>query len=362
MMYLFLVVIALLVVLGVWFINQPQFGKNPSGERLARIEKSPNYKDGKFQNLSETPQFTGNKNFITVFFDFFFQKSANLTPKNPIPTVKTDLNSLNPNENLLVWFGHSGYYMQLDGKKYLIDPTLVSASPVSWFNAPFQGSSVYSPEDIPAVDFLIITHDHWDHLDYQTVKVLKDRIGKVVTSLGIGAHFEHWGFAKEQIIELDWQEKAHFEDVTVTCLPARHFSGRGLSPKKTLWSSFMLQSPTQTIYIGGDSGYDTFYKDIGKQFPKIDWAILENGQYNTDWALIHILPEEIPQAIKDLKAKHILAVHNSKYALSKHSWYEPLNAIYEAAQKEQFHLATPKIGEIVRLNESNQPFEKWWVE
>ncbi len=359
-MYLFLAIIALLIVVGVWFVNQPQFGKNPSGERLARIEKSPHYKDGKFQNLSETPQFTGNKNIVMALLEFFTKNSPYRVPKNSIPNVKTDLKKLDPNDNSLVWFGHSGYYMQLDGKKFLIDPTLISASPISFYNKPFNGSSGYRPEDIPTVDYLIITHDHWDHLDYQTIISLKNRIGKVITSLGVGSHFEYWGFTKEQIIELDWQEKIQFENFTLTCLPARHFSGRGLSPKKTLWSSFMLESLSKTIYIGGDSGYDDFYKEIGRKFPKIDWAILENGQYDADWALIHILPEQIPQVIKDLNPKHVLAVHNSKYALSKHAWREPLDKIYENAQKNGFNLATPKIGEIVQLNNENQSFEKWW--
>ncbi len=361
-MYLFLATITLILVVGVWFVNQPKFGKNPSGERLERIKKSPNYQNGAFKNLSETPQLTSDKPMVVQLYKFLTDKIDNLRPATPIPTVKTDLKNLSKDENILVWLGHSGYFMQIDGKTFLIDPTLLSGSPVSFFNKMFDGANAYLPEDIPTVDYLIITHDHWDHLDYETVQQLKPRIGKVVTGLGVGSHFEHWEFAKENIVELDWNEQTTFGNIKLTALPARHFSGRGIVRDKTLWASFILETPTKTIYIGGDSGYDTFYKEIGKQFPNIDLAILENGQYNTDWAYIHILPEQIPQVVKDLNPKRVLGVHNSKFALAKHDWREPLELLYQNAQKENFRLLTPKIGDIIDLNNENQTFEKWWEE
>ncbi len=360
MLYITLILIAVLVVGLLIFINQPKFGKNPSGERLERIKKSPNYQDGGFKNLSETPQLTSDKPMVVQLYKFFTDKIDNLRPATPIPTVKTDLKNLSKDENILVWLGHSGYFMQIDGKTFLIDPTLLSGSPVSFFNKMFDGSNAYLPEDIPAVDYLIITHDHWDHLDYETVQQLKPRIGKVVTGLGVGSHFEYWEFAKENIVELDWHEQTTFGNIKLTALPARHFSGRGIVRDRTLWASFMLETPTKTIYIGGDSGYDTFYKEIGKQFPNIDLAILENGQYDKDWAYIHILPEQIPQVVKDLNPKRVLGVHNSKFALAKHDWREPLELLYQNAQKENFRLLTPKIGDIIDLNNENQTFEKWW--
>lgn len=230
-MYLFLAILALILVVGVWFINQPKFGKNPSGERLERIKKSPNYQDGGFKNLSETPQLTSDKPMVVQLYKFFTDKIDHLRPATPIPTVKTDLKNLSKDENILVWLGHSGYFMQIDGKTFLIDPTLLSGSPVSFFNKMFDGSNAYLPQDIPAVDYLIITHDHWDHLDYETIKQLKPRIGKVVTGLGIGSHFEYWGFAEENIVEMDWNEQTSFGNIKLTALPARHFSGRGLQRK-----------------------------------------------------------------------------------------------------------------------------------
>lgn len=362
MLYSILFTIIIFTIIGLVFINQKKFGKLPKGERLALIKKSPNYKNGKFQNLSETPTLTSNKSIPVALYEFIFNQVKDLEPNIPIPTIKSDLKKLD-NDDVLVWLGHSAYYIKIDGKSFLIDPTLVSASPVPFTGKAFNGSSVFTPDDIPYIDYLIITHDHWDHLDYETIIQIQNRVGKVITGLGVGEHFEYWDYPKEKILELDWQEYEYLTPMfKITALPARHGSGRGLIQQKSLWSSFMLETPSKTIYIGGDSGYDTFYKEIGKQFPNIDIAILENGQYDEDWRYIHILPEELPKAIKDLNPKKVLTFHNSKYALGKHSWYEPLDKIYENAQKENFNLLTPMIGEIVALKNDNQKFQKWWRE
>lgn len=363
MLYIITSIIVVLIFGGLLFMNQKKFGRLPKGERLARIEKSPNYKNGEFQNLSETPLMTSNKSLPVALYEFVFNRVKDLEPNAPIPTAeKPDLKNLNK-DDILVWLGHSAYYIKVDGKSFLIDPTLVSASPVPFAGKAFKGSSLFLPDDIPYIDYLIITHDHWDHLDYETITSIKNRVGKVITALGVGEHFEYWDFPKDKIIELDWYDDySSTSEIKITSLPARHGSGRGLIQRKTLWSSFMLETPSQTIYIGGDSGYDSFYKEIGKQFPNIDLAILENGQYDEDWRYIHILPEELPKAIKDLSPKKVLTFHNSKYALGKHAWYEPLDKVYENAQKENFNLLTPMIGEIVELKNDNQTFRKWWRE
>ena len=362
MLYIFLGIIAVVGIGGFIFMQQPQFGKMPSGTRLERIRKSPNYKDGKFQNLSHTPLLSSGKSLPQAFWEFLFEKkNENLAPTIPIPTQKTDLFSLNPNENVLVWLGHSSYFMQVEGKKYLIDPVLITASPIPFGLNMFKGSDIYKPKDIPYVDYLIITHDHYDHLDYETIKLLKGKIGKVVTALGVGEHFEYWGFSPENITELDWNEEVYLENnIKITSLPTRHSSGRTFIQKKTLWASFMLETSTKTIYIGGDSGYDFFFKQIGNQFPNIDLAIMENGQYNNDWRYIHFVPEDLISAIKDLKPKRVLAFHNSKLALAKHSWFEPLDNIYQNAQREQINLATPMIGQVVDLDKPQEKFKKWW--
>lgn len=360
-MYILIGLIIFLAVTAGIILNRTNFGQLPKGDRLARIEKSPNYKDGKFQNISYTPQFPENKSMITVMWEFFWAEKKDLKPNAPLPVVKTDLKNLPIDQNVLVWLGHSSYFIQQDGKRFLVDPTLVSAAPFSFVNTPFLGTDLYGPEDIPAVDYLIITHDHWDHLDCATVSAIKDRVGRVITGLGVGQHLEYWGFSSDKIVELDWYQDWDLgQGFRVTSFPARHFSGRGIFFNKTLWSSFMLSTPKKTIYIGGDSGYDAFYKTIAEKFPTIDLAIMEDGQYNQDWKYIHILPEELPKAVQTLQPKRLLAVHNSKYALARHPWYEPLERISFYAKKQGLPLETPKIGEVMQLDHPEQKFSLWW--
>lgn len=203
---------------------------------------------------------------------------------------------------------------------------------------------------MPDIDYLVISHDHWDHLDYHTVKQLKGRIGKVVCPLGVGEHFEHWGFDKSRIIELDWKESATLsQQFIIHCLPSRHFSGRGLTPNQTLWASFLLETPDRKIFIGGDGGYGSHLKQIGEQFPDIDLAILENGQYNEDWKYIHTMPSLLEQTIKDLGVHRDLTVHHSKYALARHRWDEPLKNARNLSRNDSLTILMPVIGEVVNL-------------
>ncbi len=343
------------------FINQPEFGRRPSGERLERIKRSPNYRDGKFQNLSPTQQITSDKSWFGIIAGFLFDKVEDLRPETALPAIKTELKQFKREEEVMVWLGHSSLFLQTGGLRFLIDPTLVSASPVSFFNQPFKGTGLYHPEDMPEIDYLIITHDHWDHLDYHTVKQLNGRIGKVICPLGVGEHFEYWGFTPECIVELDWMESiSPNQEFTIYCLPARHFSGRGLSPNQTLWASFMLQGPSRKIYISGDGGFDTHFAAISRQFGEIDLAIMENGQYDKDWRFIHLMPEDLVHAAKALNAKRLFTEHHSKYALAKHPWHVPMDSISAAAGRDALPLITPMIGEPVYLNDSTQVFKKWW--
>ncbi len=361
-MWITITIIALIAILVLIFLNQPQFGRTPKGERLERIKNSGNYREGAFHNIHETKQVTSDKGFWGTMYEYLFVKKERLHPETELPSVKTDLWDLNRDEDILVWFGHSSYLIQIDGKRILVDPVLSgAASPVSFFNKPFKGTDIYKPEDIPEIDYLIISHDHWDHLDYKTVIGLKDRIGKVICGIGVGEHFEYWGFDKKNILELNWNESADFNNgFMVYCLPTRHFSGRGISLNKSLWASFLIETPSQNIYIGGDGGYDTHFKKISNRFNKIDIAILENGQYNEDWKYIHLLPEQIVQTFKDLNAKKLFTVHHSKFALGYHPWDEPLKNISSFAEKDSINLILPMIGERVNLNDTTYTVKKWW--
>ena len=310
-------------------LQQAKFGKLPSGARLERIRKSPNYKDGSFQNQSYTPVLTEGVGFLEVSREFFFSKKVRVTPTGEIPSVKTDLIHLDRDKDVLVWFGHSSYFMQIDGKRILVDPVFSgNASPFSTSIKAFKGTNPFTADDIPAIDYLFISHDHWDHLDYETIMKLKPKIGKVICGLGIGEDFEYWGFDKNAITEMDWNEQVVLDSgFVVNAVPARHFSGRGLKRNQTLWVSFAFRTPTMNIYIGGDGGYDKHFSEIGKTFGPFDLAILENGQYNKNWRYIHQLPEDVLKSFNDLNAKRLLPVHSSKFALANHPWDEPLTTI-----------------------------------
>ena len=362
-MIITLSILGVLAITVIIFLNQANFGHTPTGERKERVNNSPNYRDGEFRNLNETPRLTSDKGTAALMYDFLFKDYERVTPVGEIPSVKTDLSNLDRTKDILVWFGHSSYFVQIGGKRILVDPVLEgAASPVSFLNKPFKGSDVYKTKDIPDIDYLFISHDHWDHLDYESVMDLKDRVGKIICGLGLGEHFEKWGFDKDKIIEMDWNEDTSLDDgFTTYCLSARHFSGRGLSSNQSLWASFLLQTPTMKIYLGGDSGYDTHFSRIGERFGEIDLAILENGQYGSGWKYIHMMPYQTVQAAKDLNAKTLLPVHSSKFKLANHPWDEPLIQVTEAAEKEGQRTLTPMIGEVVSLKDSTQVFSKWWV-
>ncbi len=339
-----------------------KLGKLPSGERLKTIQDSPNYKDGSFKNLNHTPDLTEGATYYGVIKENYFTFKHNVKPTDRIPSQKTDLLQLKPTEDILVWFGHSSYFMQVDGKKILVDPVLSgSAAPVSFAVQAFAGADVYTVDELPDLDYLFISHDHYDHLDYETIMELKPRIGKVICGLGIGAHFEHWGFAKDNILEGDWHDEIKLSNGFVVHLaPARHFSGRSITRNQALWTAFVLQTPSHRIFIGGDSGYDTHFAAIGKKYGPFDLAILENGQYDKSWKYIHMTPEEVLLAAKDLGARKLLPVHSGKFTLANHPWDEPLSRITSLPKAAGLQVLTPMIGERLELKNDNQVFKKWW--
>ena len=343
--------IGVLAIAAAALVSQPSFGRLPRGERRQRIERSPNFRDGAFRNRQPTPLMTSGKGRIRTMLGFLFgRRPANLRPASPVPAVKTDLTALDTNRELLVWFGHSSYLIQTGGRRLLVDPVFVAASPFGFVNKPFPGTAIYRPEEMPPVDYLLITHDHWDHLDYGTVRRLRDRVGKVICPLGVGEHFERWGYPAERLIELDWDEQADLGGgFAVRCLTARHFSGRGLRSDQTLWGSFLLDSPVQRIYLAGDGGYGAHFAQVGSRFPDNDLAVLENGQYNDDWRYIHTMPGFLVCEAAELGAKTVVTVHHSKYALARHPWDEPLENIRRLKEQLTARVLTPVIGQAVDI-------------
>ena len=336
---------------GVLFLSQESFGKLPQGKRLERIKKSPHYDGKQFVNDEETEFMTGNKSTLTVWREFMFNKKKNTVPDTAIHAIKTDLRKLPNDKDWIVWFGHSSYLVNLSGKKILVDPVFYKGSPVKFANKMFKGTDIYKPADMPDIDYLVITHDHWDHLDYETVTELEPRVKKVITALGVGSNLEYWHYPVSKLIELDWWENAQLGDSTrITATPARHFSGRDLHKHKTFWASFVYESPKRTIWIGGDGGYGSHYSKIKANFPNIDLGILENGQYNPDWAQVHTMPQYLGREMLELGAKRYLTVHHSKFCLSKHPYYEPLENAKKAAQESGKPLLMPLIGEVIYLD------------
>ena len=361
-MFLFFLILVVLLMAIFLFFRHPQFGRKPTGAGLARLQQSPHYKNGQFHNINPTPTFTKGYSFRKVFYDYLFGKHPRKRPVTPIRAIKTDLHSLPRHEDLLIWFGHSSYYLQIDGLRFLVDPVFSgNASPLRGSNRAFKGSDIYQPDDIPEIDYLLITHDHYDHLDYRTVRALRPRIKQVVTGLGTGGHLQRWGYDASCITELDWQENIVLNNnIVITATPARHFSGRLFKRNNTLWLSFILQSKKLRLYLGGDSGYDEHFKQIGDEYGPFDLALLDNGQYNAAWRAIHMFPEDVLKAAADLRAMRILAGHSGKFTMSTHAWDEPLRRITELNKNTGLQLLTPKIGQPVYLNDTTQQFEAWW--
>ena len=350
---------------GYSFIHRPEFGRLPQGERLARIQASPHYINGKFQNLVPVQvmsEDSGENRFVATAKFLFGDKSA-LSPKEPMLSHKTDLKKLDIKQDLVVWMGHSTFYMQLGGRRILIDPVFSSyASPVFFINKAFSGSNIYTAADMPDIDVLAISHDHWDHLDYPTIMALKDKIKNIVCPLGVGEYFEQWGFDLQILHEEDWDKEIKIaEDFSIHILPSQHFSGRFLTQNPTLWCGFAFVTPKNKVYYSGDGGYGEHFKAIGKQFGGFDLMLGENGQYNMAWHDIHLLPEETAQAAVDVRAKALLPAHGGKFALARHPWQEPYQKLTEASQGKDYQLLTPEIGEAVSIDEiSLQAFGKWW--
>jgi L-ascorbate metabolism protein UlaG (beta-lactamase superfamily) len=335
-------------------------GKLPSGKHLQRLKQSPNYKENAFQNLSPTPMKPDDVSYWKMTTEFF-KKNKNTAPPATLPSVKTDLAKLNSSQPVIIWFGHSSYFIRIENRNILVDPVFSgNAAPLSFMVKAFPGSDIYKAEDMPAIDYLIFTHDHYDHLDFKTIRKLKPKVKRIYCSLGISSHLKYWGISENIITEMDWWQSEELEgNLLLTAAPARHFSGRGIKRGQTLWSSFILKTNRHNLYLGGDSGYDLHFKEIGKKHGPFDISILEAGQYNTMWPLIHMMPEETVQAAVDLNAKALLPVHWGKFTLAMHPWNEPVKRILEKAKTLNIEVHAPKIGEPVILGNSFST-TNWW--
>lgn len=360
MLYL-LILILLIIVGGTLYMFHLRFGTKAEGKRLAKMESKLNYKNEAFDNIEYTPALAEGVTYYDMLKSFFFEKKTRNIPEDKIPVIKTNLHQLPIDSNIYIWFGHSSYLLQLDNKKILVDPVFSEyASPVRTNVKAFEMEYTYNSNDLPEIDILVITHDHWDHLDYNTFQEIKTKVKYIVTGLGVGAHLEKWGYPAHQITELYWGESTNVDGIEFTSATTRHFAGRTFKRNVTLWSSFILQSNDLKVYVGGDSGYGKHFKEIGEKYGPFDYAILENGQYNEKWRNIHMMPEEVIKVSQELGAKYTIPVHSSKFSLAMHPWDEPLIRVTAEAKKQNIDIVTPKIGEIVSLD-TYKKLPEWWI-
>lgn len=339
----------------------PVFGKLPSGDRKKKIVNLPNYKNGAIQNLSLTPMQPEGVSFYDVLKSFLLVKHPNKRPINALCSVKPDL-TINANANPeIIWFGHSSYLIKLSGLNVLVDPFFsATPSPFTFIGTKaFAGTNLVKAEDFDNLDVVVITHDHYDHLDYPTILKLAEKTSVFLCSLGVGAHLEKWGITKSKIMEISWGQSVKTHNINFTALPARHFTGRKFKRNQTLWSSFLLQFGAHKIYLGGDSGYDTHFKEIGEKYGPFDLALLECGQYNAYWPFIHMFPEQTVLAAIDLKAKYLMPVHWAKFSLAMHPWNEPVERVVKEALRLNQNITIPQLGEKLILNEY-YPSSPWW--
>jgi L-ascorbate metabolism protein UlaG (beta-lactamase superfamily) len=344
------------------YLHQPLFGSLPSDEQMARIQRSPNFANGKFHNQIDTPINTTEQSELSMWMETIFGEKGHPRPERALPAVKTDLKSLNAQEDLVVWLGHSSYFVQLSGKRILIDPAFSNnAAPVPFANVAFEGTSIYTADDMPEVDLLLISHDHYDHLDYPSIKALQAKVHKVVVGLGVGAHLESWGYDPAIVQEADWYDAFDVApDIRIHVLPARHFSGRTFDRDTSLWVSYALITPQRRLYFSGDTGYAPHFSEIGQQLGPFDWVALDMGQYDPRWANVHMNPEQASLAAQELRAKVLMPSHVGRFSLSPHDWDDPFKRIVAASQGRNYSLWTPEIGRPAYLDGRPQSFISWW--
>lgn len=329
-------------------------------------QKPTNYsiEAGEFMNLPANDHRVNKMSFtetLGIIKKVFFEKSTR-SPKAKLPEVKPDLNEfLKPSEFVkFIWFGHSSLLLNLDGKVILIDPVFgKSASPFDFLVTRFQ-PPVLKVSELPKIDAILISHDHYDHLDKSTIKQFVGTSTEFIVPLGVGEHLLDWGIKNTNIVELNWGESISHGGIKFIATPARHFSGRGiLDRNKTLWASWVIQGKHDKLFFSGDSGYGDHFKEIGHRYGPFDYAFMENGQYNERWPEVHMQPEESIQALIDVNAKTMVPIHWGMFDLSLHHWSEPITRTYKIANAWDIPILTPRLGEIV---DTGKKFENhiWW--
>lgn len=363
-MLVILILIAMVIAFGLLFVKySPVFGAKPSERDVRSFKHSKNFHDGKFVNLIPTSTGTNLKTSIDMLLELI-KGNPQKTPAGQIPVVPWEVEGLpDGQQGKVLWLGHSTFLLEVDGQHLLLDPMFSkSPSPIPVF-----GPKRYYPKlpmeiaELPTIDAVLISHDHYDHLDYQSILGIKDKVKVFLVPLGVGSHLEKWGVAPEKIKECDWWEEYQGDSLTVACTPARHFSGRALTDRDaTLWCSWVILGQKYKIYFSGDTGYGPHFQEIGHKYGPIDLTLMECGQYDERWAAIHMQPEQTVQAHQELQGKLLVPIHWCAFTLAFHNWNDPVERITKAGKVHGVPVATPKIGEPVLLGSKDYPNSTWW--
>ncbi len=334
-----------------------------SQQTPANMEASTHYKDGEFINMEPFDK-PGLSKTLTIIKRFIFEDKINTNPKLPIPVSKIKPQDLQKNisqQTAVYRLGHSTILMELNGELWLTDPVFSErASPVQWAGPKRFHPTPIDVEALPEISGIIISHDHYDHLDKNTIKKIHSKVNGFYVPLGVGQHLKDWGVPQEKIHEFDWWQKQQIGDITLVNTPANHFSGRSLSDgNSTLWSSWVIQTSQHKLFFSGDSGYFSGFKEIGERFGPFDLTMMENGAYDNSWEFVHMTPEQSMQAHLDLKGKTMMPIHNGTFDLAFHEWIDPFERIKKLALENKTTLATPKMGQRWLLDES-APQTAWW--
>ncbi|MGD1843821.1 MAG: MBL fold metallo-hydrolase [Salibacteraceae bacterium] len=358
----------LLLVVGIAFLNlSPQFGGKVSEEQQVAYAKTGHYAEGIFLNEEEIVMDI-NCHSIMAMLKETMNPDPNVAPDHNIEVEKINPeNLLNQPDSLIrvTWLGHSSFLIETGGKKVLLDPVFGKyAAPHHWLGrARFNAEMPITLAELSNIDALIISHDHYDHLDYPSIEKLKNKVGHFFVPLGVGNHLRRWGIAEDKISELDWWQEASIEDLNIILTPSRHKSGRGLTDQSaTLWGSWIIQDQYANIFFSGDGGYGQHFKEIGDKYGPFDVGLMECGQYNELWKDVHMMPEESVVAAIDVQAKLIVPIHWGSFALATHSWTDPVERITKTAKAMNVPIATPRIGAPIVLSEAFDAADHgpWW--
>ena len=346
-----------------WYDNAAVFGAWMTPSQQQSYTSSKNFSNQQFNNQTHTTLDQSFGLMAGALWDYI--NAQELAPKRNIEVVKTDATQLaNPlNENQLLWFGHSSFLLQTANQTLIFDPIFSdTAAPHAALGSPRYNQNLpIQPSQLPIIDAVIISHDHYDHLDYPSIMQLDNKVKHYYVPLGVGQHLLHWGIAPERISEMDWWQSIDLNSITLTLTPARHFSGRRLgNNNSTLWGGWMVEAPQQRVFFSGDSGYGPHFKEIGQRFGPIDIALLDSGQYDFRWEPIHMVPKQSVQAAKDLNANIMMPVHWGAFTLSLHPWYEPAAQTSLLATQQGQAFVIPRIGELMQLLHEPKKREPWW--